>query len=110
MDNTLLEYCRQHFATAHGTPFTTAPLNHLLQYDGITAFGNHVSQGTVRLDNLPIDEATKALLTHLKDKTNNQDRSHPLVYDELQNGIKKWPEKTATSPSGRHLGIYKSLQ
>jgi len=37
-------------------------------------------------------------------------RMHPLIYAELQNGIKKWPEKTTTSPSGRHLGIYKSLQ
>jgi len=26
------------------------------------------------------------------------------------NGIKKWPEKTTMSPSGRHLGIYKTLQ
>jgi len=23
--------------------------------------------------------------------------------------IRKWPERTTTSPSGRHLGIYKSL-
>ncbi len=26
------------------------------------------------------------------------------------NSIKKWPERTVTSPSGRHLGIYKTLQ
>jgi len=25
-------------------------------------------------------------------------------------GIQKWPERTTTSPSGRHLGIYKSLR
>jgi len=37
-------------------------------------------------------------------------QDHPLLYDKLQNGIKKWPERTTTSPSGRHLGIYKSLQ
>jgi len=24
-------------------------------------------------------------------------------------GIWKWPERTSTSPSGRHLGTYKSL-
>jgi len=24
-------------------------------------------------------------------------------------GFKKWPERTTTSPSGRHLGVYKSL-
>jgi len=32
-----------------------------------------------------------------------------LDYDSLLQGIKKWPEKTTTSPSGRHLGIYKTL-
>jgi len=47
----------------------------------------------------------------MKDKTDPMvTRQHPLIYEELQNGIKKWPKKTTTSPSGRHLGIYKSLQ
>jgi len=35
---------------------------------------------------------------------------HLLDYNLLMNGIKKWPERTTTSPSGRHLGIYKTLQ
>jgi len=47
----------------------------------------------------------------MQDKTDpSSPRMHPLIYKELQNGIKKWPEKTTTSPSGCHLGIYKSLQ
>jgi len=45
LDDTLLEYSRKHFATAQGTPFTVEPLQHLLQYDGLTPFGNHVLQG-----------------------------------------------------------------
>jgi len=49
MDDTLLEYCQTHFATAQGTPFTTEPLSHLLQYDGLTKFGKLISQaGTTR--------------------------------------------------------------
>ncbi len=110
MDDALLDYCCQHFATAHSTPFVTEPLSHLLQYDGITKFGKIVSQGRAQLEDLPLDEATKALLHHLQSKHQHQESLHPLVYEELQNGIKKWPEKTTTSPSGRHLGIYKSLQ
>jgi len=35
---------------------------------------------------------------------------HPLIYEELQNGIKKWPEQMTTLPSSCHLGIYKLLQ
>jgi len=110
MDITLLDYSRQHFATAQGTPFTVEPLQHLLHYDGLTPFGTRILKGKAHLEELPIDEPTKALLKHLKSKHPDDDRSHPLIYEELQEGIKKWPENTMTSPSGRHLGIYKSLQ
>jgi len=110
MNDALLEYSRNHFATAQGTPFTAEPLSRLLQYDGLTKFGRLVSQGRANLEDLPLDEATQALLNHLKSKQPHQESVHPLLYEELQNGIKKWPEKTTTSPSGRHLGIYKSLQ
>jgi len=107
MNEALLDYSHNHFATAQGTPFTVEPLSHLLNYNGITKFGRLVSQGRANIAELLLDEATQALLNHLKSKQPNQESSHPLMYEELQNGIKKWPEKTTTSPSGRHLGIYK---
>ncbi len=111
MDNTLLDYSREHFAKAQGSPFTQDPLQHLLNYDGLTPFGNQVLQGRAHIDSLPVNDATKALLQHLHNKSPDPAaRLHPLNYDELQNGIKKWPERTSTSPSGCHLGIYKSLQ
>jgi len=56
------------------------------------------------------DEPTRAILLNLKCKV--PPASMPSLsfdYDTLLNGIKKWPERTMTSPSGRHLGIYKSL-
>jgi len=111
MDDMLLDYSWEHFAKAQGSPFTTDPLQHLLNYDGLTTFGNQVLQGRAHINTLPINDATKALLQHLCNKsTEPAAQIHPLNYDELQNGIKKWPEKTSTSPSGQHLGIYKSLQ
>jgi len=110
MDTALLNYSRTHFAKAQGTPFTVEPLQHLLQYDGLTSFGARVLKGQAYIEDLPLDEPTKALLTHLQSKHPDTDSRHPLVYEELQEGIKKWPERTTTSPSGRHLGIYKSLQ
>jgi len=107
----LLEYSHTHFATAQGTPFTVDLLHHLLQYDGITPLGNQILKGRADLNALPIDDATRALLANLRNKTKPYaDHEHPLIYEELQNGITKWAEKTTTSPSGRHLGIYKSLQ
>jgi len=32
-----------------------------------------------------------------------------MPYDDLMLGLRKWKERTTTSPSGRHLGIYKAL-
>jgi len=110
MNDALLDYSCNHFATAHGTPFTAEPLSCLLQYDGITKFGQLISQGHANLEDLPLDEAMQALLRHLKSKQPHPESLHPLMYEELQNGIKKWPEKTTTSPSRWHLSIYKSLQ
>jgi len=54
---------------AQGTPFTVDPLHHLLQYDGLTPFGNRVLQGHVDLQTLAIDDAMCALLNSMKDKT-----------------------------------------
>jgi len=35
--------------------------------------------------------------------------SHPLEVDAIIQGFKQWPKCTTMSPSGHHLGIYKSL-
>jgi len=32
-----------------------------------------------------------------------------MNYEALLRGLQKWPERMTTSPSGRHLGIYKML-
>jgi len=109
METTLLEHSRTHFAQAEGSPFTMDPLNHLLQYDGLTLYGDRITAGKP----LPLhefDEPTKAILCHLQRKVQTPPTpGPPLNHDTLLNGIKKWPECTTTSPSGRHLGIYKSL-
>jgi len=45
MNKMLLEYSRIHFSKAQGSPFTVEPLSNLLQYDGLTTFGNQVLKG-----------------------------------------------------------------
>jgi len=109
--DTLLKHSQTHFAAADGSPFTCEPLSRLLQYDGMTMFGDHIHKGSTCLDNYNFDKQTMAILKNLKKKINPDDTApHSLNYELLMNGIKKWPEKTTTSPSGQHLGIYKMLQ
>jgi len=69
-----------------------------------------VRAGTADIDGLQVDDYTKDLLKHLKSKSPpTTNPSHPLEVDAIIQGSKQWPERTTTSPSGRHLGIYKSL-
>ncbi len=109
METTLLEYSRTHFAKAEGTPFTQDPLARLLQYDGLTPFGDRLTQGRPLGTIHQFDEPTTAILQQLKRKTPEDEEPPTLDYATLLDGLKKWPERTTTSPSGRHLGIYKSL-
>jgi len=111
LEATLLEHSRVHFSAAEGSKFTREPLNRLLQYDGMTSFGDRVFHGKPFETAYNFDKPTAAILRNLRNKLPpSDDTSHPIDYELLMNGIKKWPERTATSPSGRHLGIYKTLQ
>ncbi len=110
MEQHLVDYSREYFKQAHGTPFTIPPLSTLLQYDALTEYGGAIHAGTADLDALDVEEATRLLLRHQKSKmTSSETNAHPLDFEQLMNGYRKWPERTTTSPSGRHLGIYKSM-
>jgi len=110
MEHHLLECSHSHFKQAHGTPFTVPLLSDLLGFDGLTPFGDHINQGLPIPPDIPLDPATRLLLSHQKTLLPPAELTeHPLEFELLMKGFKKWPERTTTSPSGRHLGIYKSL-
>jgi len=73
-------------------------------------FGDSIHTGMAALHSLDLDEATQLLLKNQQSKLQpDENPDHPLESEKLMNGYHKWPECTTTSPSGRHLGIYKSL-
>jgi len=110
MEDLVLQQHRKHFSQAHGTIFTQEPLRSLINNECTSEYAQQILAGTATFEQLPVDEQTKALLRHLKSKINpTETSSHPLDTEALIQGFKKWPERTTTSPSGRHLGIYKSL-
>jgi len=110
MEHHLIEYCKVHFQQAQGSPYTVPSLSDLLQYDSLTPFGATVLNGTADLDNLNLSDPTKLLLCHQRTwLPNNHQRLQSFPFAAMLEGFHKWPERTSTSPSGRHLGIYKSL-
>jgi len=105
----LQQHCT-HFSQAKGMVFTQAPLQDLINDECTSEYAQAILQGTVDIDNLPVDEYTKALLVNLKSKVGPLEKMMTsLDTEELIKGFKLWPKHTTTSPSGRHLGIYKSL-
>jgi len=62
MEQHLLEYSREYFKQAHGTPYTIPPLSHLLQYDVLKEFGDAVHAGTADFSQIEIEDATRLLL------------------------------------------------
>jgi len=88
IEDTLLEYSRTHFTMADGSPFTHDPLNRLLQYNGITPFGELVYNGSPVVTEYQFDDQTTAILQNLRNKLTHKDTAaHPLDYKMLMNGI-----------------------
>jgi len=65
LETTLLEYSRTHFACAEGSPFMQEPLGCLLQYDGLTSFGDQVTNGWPVGNIHNFNEPMKAILENL---------------------------------------------
>ena len=105
----LQERNRAHFGQAFGTPFTVPPLSTELGFDGVTATGQEILEG--KYDTSPHSESVRLLLQHLQhvDEIHQHEGRPTITKDEFIGKLKVWSESTTTSPSGMHLGHYKSL-
>jgi hypothetical protein len=104
LDPALYSRNRTHFSQADGTPFTRPPLSQDLGFHGCTVTSEAILEGTVPQT---YEQFTRALLGELK--RCRQPISPVIDFAEMCYGFGKWREKTTTSPSTKHLGIYKSL-
>jgi exonuclease III len=100
---------RKHFGQADGTPFTRAPLMNDIGFCGEGVGTDEILQG--QYQSHPLSTQVQLLLQHLRltDEIAHL-RSFPTItQEELEGKLKAWRESTTTSPSGMHLGHYKSL-
>ncbi len=108
----IIAQSQKHFKQAQGTPFTVAPLA-----DIQTAQDESVK--TVLQPGLPIqwqnvspagwNDETVRFIERLVRNDSIPAINSSIDIEEFKKGIKKWKEKTATSPSGHHLGHLHSL-
>ena len=100
---------RDHFGQAHGTPFTIPPLSEHLGFTGYSEYGQQMLDGTY--DATELDSNVQLLIQHLEHTHEMElDESRPSISaEEFRGKLQVWTESTSTSPSGMHLGHYKSL-
>lgn len=104
LDIALLNRNIHHFAQAAGTPFTTSPLSDLFGFDGCNEAAEQILRGTIPSN---ITKHTKMILLHLHRIREPMKLS--MSFTDMCAGFSKWREQTTTSPSNKHLGIYKSF-
>ena len=93
---------KQHFQLAQGTPFTEDPLRTELPFSGSSKLAEQILDGRIP-EELKISVNMRKILQKAKRKT--EEIKTEFTVDE----VKKERETTSTSPSGRHLGHYKSI-
>ena len=105
----LIERNKKHFNQAHGTPFTEGPVYELFGWSGTGPAAEDVLAGTLDLNKLDTTEAVKSVLHNLERKEDFEEMSTCISTEDMVAGFKNWDERTSTSPSGRHLTLYKGL-
>jgi hypothetical protein len=105
MDATLLTQNITHFAQADGTLFTRQPLLDIIGDDGCQTGALQILEGIIP-ENL--DRHTSILLKHIQRVRAPMEIN--MTFQDMKNGFNKWREQTTTSPSNKHLGVYKSLR
>jgi exonuclease III len=104
---------QEHFGQALGTPFTVSPLGEALGFQGDTEEATKILNGTSQYQQ-PSDETSESvrqLLKHMQwtEQVQALEDKPTIAYSEFVGKLKVWRESTSTSPSGTHLGHYKTL-
>jgi hypothetical protein len=100
---------KRHFAQANGTPFTHEPFSRIGSDNGYNVYLD-VDGAEIHVPGDAFLE-TRTVMNLLRERH----EAYPgrwldeVSFDEFISGLLHWNEKTLTSPSGRHLGLYGAL-
>jgi hypothetical protein len=94
----------QHFGQAHGTPFTSSPLN-CLTWKADTIEAKEILESGIPTEFLSENPYTNKVLNYIAKRDILPTIDTRLTEDQVSRGFRKWRETTSTSPSGCHLGL-----
>ncbi len=107
VETSIIEQSRKHFKQAQGTPFTVPPLD---QIDGAGApVVKEILQSGLpskwrEVTPVGWNSETSNFIDRLQSDDKVPKIDTEISMQDFVSGIKRWKEKTTTSPSGRHLG------
>ena len=109
IENELLRYNREWFRQAQDTPFGHGELFELLGYDGLTEEATAIVSGTcIPYMGIPMSRELQTFLEECRRPDSVKEISSIISVADFTKTVKEWKETTSTSPSGRHLGHYKT--
>jgi len=100
---------RGHFGQAKGTPFTELPITNAINWAADTPTADDILNGHSHIESIQSIPQCQALLDACQAASELNILPAEISCDDFKGKLKSWREMTTTSPSGRHLGRYKSL-
>jgi hypothetical protein len=109
LETAIIERNKRHFAQAHGTPFTQEPFSRIGRDNGYNVYLD--AEGAEI--HIPADAflETRTVMDLLRERhdANPVRWSDEVSFEAFISGFLHWNEKTSTSLSGQHLGLYGAL-
>jgi hypothetical protein len=110
LEESIIPQNKEHFAQADGTPFTRPPLTHIGSANGYTNVFTDAAGKEIRLpDTTFIETSTVLEIIRERQREPGPEWSEIVSFDDFISGLLHWREQMSTSPSGRHLGLYRAL-
>ena len=103
----LLKQTRTELGSAHGTPFTIAPYNNIIPAFETSPYLEDILQGNFETEPGTPSHITQ-LLTALQQDESIKMIDPTITAHEWEERIRIAKESTSSSPSGRHIGHYKT--
>jgi hypothetical protein len=100
---------KTHFAQATDTPWTQSPLKHIGSHNGFNVFQNDDGNDIVLPESAFLETQTDLAILRERLDDPTPKWSPDISFDKFISALLHWRESTSTSPSGRHLGLYKAL-
>jgi hypothetical protein len=97
---------RLHFGQSQGTPFTTSPLAQRYDWAANSPEAERTLDGEFTPDDL--EDLQQLLLSHCT-REHETVQANLITSSSFRRRLKRWDERTTTSPSGLHLGHAKAL-